>query len=177
MPTVFSHPAPALAFGAVLRPRPTAGLLLLGALFSVLPDLDVLAFSFGIPYAHPLGHRGFTHSLPFAILLGTVAAAMLRRWTDLPHSFTALALYLTATTASHGLLDAMTSGGLGVGFFIPFDSGRYFFPWRPIRVSPIGVSGFLDRGLPVLISELWYVWLPAVGVAGAGALTHLYDRR
>ena len=87
MPTLFSHPAAALTVGSVLRPRPTAELLLLGALFSVLPDLGVLAFSFGIPYAHPLGHRGLTHSLRSAILLGSVAALALRRWTCLPHSF------------------------------------------------------------------------------------------
>ena len=36
----------------------------------------------------------------------------------------------------HGLLDAMTDGGLGVAFFSPFDNRRYFLPWTPIRVIP-----------------------------------------
>jgi hypothetical protein len=48
-------------------------------------------------------------------------------------------------TASHGLLDAMTDGGLGVAFFSPFDKHRYFFPWTPIRVSPIGLTRLFQR--------------------------------
>jgi inner membrane protein len=69
---------------------------------------------------------------------------------------------LFLSTLSHGILDALTSGGLGVAFFAPFDNSRYFFPWRPIRVSPISVSGFFSsRGLQVLRSELQWIWLPA----------------
>jgi len=65
-------------------------------------------------------------------------------------------------TASRGFLDAMTDGGLGVAFFSPFDNHRYFFPWRPIRVSPIGIGRFFSpRGLDVLQSELLWIWLPA----------------
>jgi inner membrane protein len=62
----------------------------------------------------------------------------------------------------------MTDGGLGIAFFSPFDRTRYFLPWRPIRVSPIGVASFFSRwGLEVLASELVYVWLPvAATVAG-----------
>jgi len=74
--------------------------------------------------------------------------------------------FLFLSTLSHGILDALTNGGLGVAFFAPFDDSRYFFPWRPIRVSPISVSGFLSsRGLQVLRSELQWIWLPAALVA------------
>ena len=60
----------------------------------------------------------------------------------------------------------MTTGGLGVAFFAPFDDTRYFFPWRPIPVSPIGVRRFFgERGLAVLAGELLWVWLPAAAVA------------
>jgi len=58
-----------------------------------------------------------------------------------------MCMYFFLATASHGLLDAMTDGGLGVAFFVPFDKHRYFLPWTPIRVSPIGVGRFFtDRG-------------------------------
>ncbi len=67
-------------------------------------------------------------------------------------------------TASHGLLDAFTNGGKGVGFFIPFDNRRYFLPWHPIQVSPIGFAFFSREGLPVLLSEMLWVWLPTVAV-------------
>jgi inner membrane protein len=64
-------------------------------------------------------------------------------------------------TASHGMLDAITNGGLGVAFFAPFDNSRHFFSWRPVLVSPIGIVPFFSRyGLDVLISELVWIWLP-----------------
>jgi inner membrane protein len=56
----------------------------------------------------------------------------------------------------------MTNGGLGVAFFAPFQNDRYFFPWRPIQVSPIGVASFFSEwGLRVVRSELQWVWLPS----------------
>ncbi len=60
----------------------------------------------------------------------------------------------------------MTAGGLGVPFFSPFTNARYFFPWCPIRVSPIGLSRFFtERGLEVLQSELLWIWLPSALLA------------
>ena len=57
----------------------------------------------------------------------------------------------------------MTNGGLGVAFFSPFDNDRYFLPWRPIRVSPIGITRFLSiRGIVVLKSEMLWIWLPSI---------------
>jgi inner membrane protein len=68
-------------------------------------------------------------------------------------------------TASHGMIDAMTDGGLGVAFFAPFDNNRYFFPWRPVQVSPIGIAPFFSRyGFDVLRSEFLWIWIPVGGV-------------
>src|SRR6267378_8050335 len=54
------------------------------------------------------------------------------RWCPTP----GLWRFFFLATASHGLLDAMTNGGLGVAFFAPFCDTRYFLPWQPIVVSP-----------------------------------------
>ena len=55
----------------------------------------------------------------------------------------------------------MTTGGEGVGFFIPFDNSRYFFSLRPIKVSPIGINEFFSEwGINVLLSELKYIGVP-----------------
>lgn len=65
------------------------------------------------------------------------------------------------STISHGILDAMTSGGKGVGFFIPFNNSRFFFPFREIVVSPIGIEKFFSEwGIKVILSELKYIVLP-----------------
>ena len=67
--------------------------------------------------------------------------------------------------ASHGMLDMLTSGGLGPALWWPWSSERIFAPIRPILVSPIGVEAFVSqRGLAVLLSELKWVWLPAAMV-------------
>jgi inner membrane protein len=72
-------------------------------------------------------------------------------------------LFLFLATASHGVLDAMTNGGLGVAFFAPFSDARYFFPWRPIVVSPISIRAFFGpRGLQVMWSEIGWIWAPSI---------------
>src|SRR5207248_3726895 len=133
-----------------------------------------IGFRFGIHYGDFWGHRGLTHSLLFAALLAsTVMFVGFRRvapgLTRLP-----MWVYFFLATASHGFLDAMTNGGLGVAFFSPFDNTRYFLPWQPIAVSPLSLTRFLSgRGLAVLQSELPWIWIPA----GMIALFALVERR
>lgn len=124
---------------------------------SVLPDAD--SFS-DLDYDHAFGHRGFFHSLLFAAIAAGAAAACVRGERPLR-----VFLLLFAVGASHGLLDAMTDGGLGIVFFAPFDDTRYFLPWRPIAVSPIGIRPFFSEwGVRVIRSEFIWVWLPLLGL-------------
>ncbi len=129
-----------------------ASMMVFYAALAVLPDIDVLAFRLHIPYEARFGHRGAFHSLAFAVLVGCsvglVQTIRRRRWLG-------LALLAAAVTASHGLLDALTDGGLGVALFWPFTEHRYFFVWRPIPVAPIGRSVLSEYGLWVALTELW----------------------
>ena len=138
----------------------------------MLPDIDVVGFAFGIRYSDMLGHRGLTHSLPFAFLVGCVAAWIMSQGAPQNgKTWIVFIVYFFIVTASHGLLDAMTNGGLGVAFFAPFSNARYFFPWRPIEVSPLGVDEFLSaRGLVVLWSEIKWVWIPSAVIVAASQL-------
>ncbi len=124
------------------------------ALLSLMPDADVIAFKFGIPYESPFGHRGATHSIAFALICGvaTFGLAGVMPW----RSHRALAsLLVFAVVLSHALLDSLTDGGLGVALFWPFTDERYFAPWRPIPVAPIGRRFFTtERGLTVAATEL-----------------------
>ncbi len=70
------------------------------------------------------------------------------------------AVFVFVCAASHPLLDAMTSGGLGVALAWPWSEQRFFAPWRPIRVSPFAPQFFSARGVATLLSELRWVWLP-----------------
>ena len=171
MPSVFSHAIAAVAVGTVaVGGRSRAPIWVLGALCAVAPDLDVVtSFVFRIRYSDMLGHRGLSHSLLSAAVLALVVTAIARRrWPDSPGAAT-LCLYFFAATASHGFLDAMTNGGLGVAFFAPFSDTRYFFPWRPILVSPISLHVFFSyHGVRVMWSELGWIWLPAAVIFLAG---------
>lgn len=127
----------------------------------MLPDADAIGFAFGVRYGSIFGHRGLTHSIAFAVLVGFLVGtfAFGKQSTA---SRLKLVLYFALVTLSHPLLDALTNGGLGVALFAPFSAERYFFPWRPIEVSPIGMRFFSERGLEVLASEVIWVWLPAL---------------
>jgi inner membrane protein len=173
MASAFAHVAVAYALGKSLSSQfHTSRFWWFTMACCLLPDADVLGLVIGIPYEHMLGHRGLTHSIVFAMLLGWVvprlAAPTIRYGT---RRYWVFAVYFFLVTLSHGFLDALTNGGLGIAFFAPFDSTRYFFPFRPVAVSPIGISAFVSyEGFRVLLSELvWIgipvgVWLLCVGV-------------
>jgi inner membrane protein len=163
-----------LALSAFLpRGAASPALLLAGAACSVVPDLDVIGFGFGVRYGDVLGHRGLTHSAPFAAALGALLGFTFFR--EARGGKWPVFIFLFLSTLSHALLDMLTDGGLGVALFAPFSSERYFFPWRPIEVSPIGVTSFLSEwGIRVILSELRWVWLPS---AAAYALGHAARRR
>lgn len=177
MPTVFTHALVAAAgTGATGAGRLGRRVLWLALLCSLLPDADVLGFRLGVAYGDPLGHRGASHSLAFALALGLAVKAL--AFPRLPLTSRAgagLALFFAAVTASHGLLDAATSGGRGVALLWPVSDARFFLPWRPIPVSPIAVHAFVGaRGVSVLAGEILWLWLPVS--LGLGALA-LWRRR
>lgn len=167
MASAFSHAFVALALGKVYTgARVGSRFWVLSALCAVVPDADIIGFAFGVRYGDMLGHRGLTHSLLFAFVLALVVVALaFRGQRPLTRGGWALVAYFFLVTASHGVLDALTNGGLSVAFFAPFSSARYFFPWRPVEVSPIGVGRFFSaRGLEVVVSELIWLWLPVVAL-------------
>lgn len=171
MPTFFSHAIAGAALGTVFNvPTRPPRYWLAGALCSVLPDADIVAFWAGVPWGHVLAHRGLTHSLAFAVVLAVAVTGAAFRGRAWDGRRATVWLFLFLATASHGVLDAMTDGGPGVAFFAPFDDNRYFLPWQPIPVSPIGLRRFFsERGLAVLEGEAAWVWVPAGLLAAAGA--------
>ena len=172
MPTILTHAAVPLAIGLGLGPRAISPrLLVAGIAASMAPDLDALGLRLGIAYSDIDGHRGLMHSLAFAALLALVAAMAARPLrTTRARAFA----FVLACAASHGLLDMMTTGGLGVAWFWPLSDTRHFLPWRFIKVSPLTVARLLGpRGEAVIVSELWTVWLPAALACAALALARV----
>ena len=176
MPTIISHPAVPLALAWGLGRRIVSSRLLLAGIFvSIAPDLDVFAFKLGIPYGAQFGHRGASHSLVFALALALAGVCLYRylRSSALPAFF-----FLFVAAASHGILDAFTSGGLGVAFFWPWSEERFFAPFQVITVSPISLSRFFShRGANVLLSEFLWIWLPFMSLATLFALARFWKNQ
>jgi inner membrane protein len=154
-------------------PRSTLpALAFYSAIAAMLPDADVIAMLAGIPYEAPLGHRGFSHSLTFAVAMAIPFAVLLgKRNRSLkpatPYPLKLVALLFFASIASHPLLDMLTDGGLGSAVFAPFSWDRFFFPITPIPVSPIGLR---REVLGVFAWEIALVWPAAVGLIFCGML-------
>lgn len=173
MPSGFTHLFVAGALGKTYTEKkmPLRFWLLSGAC-AVLPDIDVIGYYLGIKYGDIFGHRGFFHSLSFALITGVLVVVIafpgLRRFS---RQWWGLATYFFVVTASHGFLDSMTDKGMGVGFFIPFDNTRYFMPWRPIYASPMRISQlFGPMGFDVLIREILWIWVPVTVLFAAASL-------
>lgn len=167
MPTIVTHALIPLAAGIALgKARLPPRLVVAGMIAAVLPDADVIAFKLGIEYAHAFGHRGASHSLVFALVCGAFVAYC-ARW--LKVTPIAAFLFIALSAASHPLLDMLTDGGLGVALLWPWSDARHFAPWRVIEVSPFANRFFSARGVEVLLSELRWVWVPVLALAGVTA--------
>ena len=173
MPSAFTHALVGAAAAQFLPkdyPRWRAAAVF--ALASALPDLDVAAFVLRIPYEHPFGHRGFAHSLLFALLLGAAAALLVVYTTGIRSNekrricWKPLLLVGFLVVATHGLLDAATNAGEGIGFFVPFHNDRYFFPYRPILTASVDPRDFFTRdGFRIFSSEIVWIWVPVVALS------------
>ncbi len=180
MATIISHAVVAGSLASIASYGVSrSGLAFVLALLAVLPDLDVIGFRLGIPYGHMLGHRGFTHSILFAVLVaGIVPTLCLRGTRVFSRGWWGLATLAFLATMSHGVIDAFTDAGLGVGFLIPFDETRYFAPWRPLATSPLSVVAFVNGpALRILTNELVWIGVPLLIVMSAVHLFRWVRRR
>ncbi len=178
MPSTVSHALVAVAAGSACAPRNKPHLFWLSAIIcATIADVDLVGSFFGIPYAAFFGHRGFTHSLFFGLLLSILLTAYLLRDTDLlSRRWRAFFLFFFLLSATHGLLDACTDGSIGVALLSPFDTTRYFFPWTPISMGHF--RRFLRTwSFAAIESEFFWVWLPAVSVILLSWIVRLGVRR
>ncbi|MGI8811616.1 MAG: metal-dependent hydrolase [Pyrinomonadaceae bacterium] len=161
MPTIFSHAAAAVSLGTLFSPSQSKPRFwILTAVCAMLPDADVVGFLFDVPYGSMFGHRGFTHSLVFGLLIGVVV--WFSAFRNSQCSRYKIILYFAAITFTHPILDMFTNGGLGVALFEPFTDARFYSPWRPIEASPIGVGFFSQAGVNVIMNELMWIWAPSL---------------
>lgn len=100
--------------------------ILWGILAQSIPDIDFISSLWLSTTDHLLAHRGFTHSILFALLISPPLAWLAERW-HRPHniSYTRWFLFLGSAILLHILLDAFNN--YGVGWFEPFSQYRISF--------------------------------------------------
>jgi inner membrane protein len=124
------------------------------SLLAMLPDIDVLWVSLGVPDRGLAGHRGLTHTPAFALTVALLAGG-LALWRGRPRAWR-IAIVTALVLGSHGILDALAQDGRGIMFLWPLLDHRYHFPWRPIPDAPTGLAFFSAKGMYGLGLELLY---------------------
>ena len=161
MASIFGHVAASTALGfSFFNDKSNFKALLLAGFCAFAPDLDVIAFRFDISYSSIWGHRGWTHSLAFAVVFGALVAWLFYRQDK---DWWKMALWFILATASHPLLDMLTTGGMGCALWWPLSEERLFFPVRVIRVSPLEIRDFFSQwGIKILLSEVIWIGIPGL---------------
>ncbi len=175
MPSIFGHAVAGIALGAAFADdRTPPRTWVLGTFCALAPDLDWFTAFLRIHPGNFLAHRGITHSLLGAVLLAaTVFLLGFRGESRNPRTGT----YLLLAALSHGLLDACTSGRVGVAFFYPFSTTRWGCYWQPFQDAPLPFwPGLQLPFLGALLGEVLWIGVPAfLLVAGLPLLRQCSD--
>ena len=120
MPLPVAHGLIGASVVAALSPSGQPGRwkwLAFGAFLGIAPDFD-FALNW-LRISRGGWHHGFTHSIPFAVIVGLVTIIILRQWKV--RSF----LVFGAAYVSHTLLDFMLTESRGVALWWPLTNQRY----------------------------------------------------
>ena len=150
MASAITHFVVGASVGLAAMPAGRWRVAVTAGLWAVAPDLDTWVVGpFQVPRGTLFAHRGFFHS-PFFLTIAAFAAAWLVRRGQ---GWVAAGALWACAAITHPLLDMLTDGGPGVLLLFPLNTERLFFPWRPIRVSPLSILRFFDRAGEILASE------------------------
>jgi inner membrane protein len=163
----YLHFAPAVALASAVR-LPTAGwrLMAVGALCAVMPDADLLLVALHLDhYSGTYGHRGFSHSLGFAMAIGLMGVLWARRSQRSWRRTGLVGVYLALCTSSHPLLDGVLDAGICNACLWPLDGSRLCLGWRPVPMRGVALLGWERLG-----TELLWIGVPLLLIANGGML-------
>lgn len=170
MPSSFTHAIAGAAVASPLARDPVPlRFWIAAACCAALPDVDILWGRY-VTWGTWLAHRGFTHSLAFAVVVGVTAAFICFRDPQFAPVRWRYAVALALAAASHCLLDGMARYGTHVMFLWPFSTHRYLLPWTVFGVPgtrwPHSSLGRLAR---VAENEITWGWTPSTILLGVTA--------
>lgn len=170
MPSSFTHAIAGAAVASPLARNPVPRRFwVAAACCAALPDIDILWGRY-VTWGTWLAHRGFTHSLAFAAVVGVTTAFILFRDPQFAPVRWRYAAALALATASHCLLDGLATYGTHVMFFWPFSTHRYLLPRTVFGVPGVPwPHSSLGRLARVAENEIKWGWIPSAVVLGVTA--------
>ncbi len=172
MASAIAHAAVVLTRRAARLPQSLDRRLAVATIFcACFPDVDYVSLLFEVRPNETFGHRGATHSLFAALCVSLVVALLF-----FPRAYFRRAYpFLFLAAASHGILDAMTAGDLGVALFWPITPVRFHFPFALVASCPVGINEYFGYwGILTIANEVLYVVTP---IALVVSLFERVDRR
>lgn len=170
MPSSFTHAIAGTAAASPLARNPVPRRFwVAAACCAALPDIDILWGRY-VTWGTWLAHRGFTHSLTFAVVVGITVALFCFRDPPFAPVRWRYAAALAFATASHGLLDGLATYGTHVMFFWPFSTHRYLLPRTVFGVPGVPwPHSSLGRLARVAENEIKWGWIPSATLLGVTA--------
>lgn len=164
MPMTTTHALLPIAVAVAVARRPVPWkLVVVASIAAAAPDVDSIFKKLVSIQSHSLwDHRGATHSLFTALSAGLLAAAMHRL---LQVRALTAGVVVAAAMASHGLLDMMARGGLGVAYLWPVSSARLIADWQWIHTAPVHRAQLVADVMVRLRLELWQLIVPMFAIA------------
>lgn len=165
MPTPITHlfaaiPVNIAIMGAVNKKK----IILLSLIISILPDLDLIGYFLGLPISSFLGHRGFTHSIFFALVVALMANLLF--FPDIKTKdkrFKLLFLNFLFVALTHPLLDFLVNRNTGVALLSPFVLTRFASPIAPIVEESVGILNYYHFYFKEVVKvEFFYIILPSL---------------
>lgn len=110
------------------RKLPVRKAMFWGALFQTLPDFDFIASLWSTPAEQLLTHRGFTHSILFALLITPLLAWLGERYSKRERiAYRQWVFFAGLQLLIHMLIDVLNV--YGVGWLEPFSHHRFAINW------------------------------------------------
>ncbi|HZX57964.1 MAG TPA: metal-dependent hydrolase, partial [Mucilaginibacter sp.] len=135
----------------VLHKAPDKKILFWGAVAQALPDIDTIPALFLPAHQALLIHRGFTHSLVFAIGCGFILALIVKKGFKTPAiPLLSLFLFFWFQLTLHDLLDVCNS--YGTGLLEPFSHQRFSINLLYVA-DPVFTIGLIVAGLLLIFKS------------------------
>ncbi len=124
-------------------------LVALAVTLALIPDLDVVIYALARPEGM-IPHRGFSHSLSFALLSSSLATWLTAGYFRMARKKLFGILFLAALTQP--ALDILMGCGPEVPLFAPFSYRGFLFP---VKAVPTAYYATTTRGLLSLFTHPW----------------------